>query len=195
MVETSEHVEIMIRIVPQGNDAFGLEISGPSGEAGVQVARDEFLPPVLQQQLRQIGQRRSPVEDATQLGRTLYAHSSRRRWRPIWNGRALSPARFAAPLASTASCRKSPRCPGSAFTIPAPAVPGSGPGDGTGAPDQGRRTGSRTGGGDGAAHSGAHVAPADAPTLELDARDRRWRRRWRASSRPDRSASILYPRP
>ncbi|GEM_PF-6838004 len=74
MVETSEHVEIMIRIVPQGNDAFGLEISGPSGEAGVQVARDEFLPPVLQQQLRQIGQRRSPVEDATQLGRTLYAH-------------------------------------------------------------------------------------------------------------------------
>ena len=74
MVETSEHVEIMIRIVPQGNDAFGLEISGPSGEAGVQVARDEFLPPVLQQQLRQIGQRRSPVEDAAQLGRTLYAH-------------------------------------------------------------------------------------------------------------------------
>lgn len=74
MAEPGEHVEIVIRIVPQGDDAFGLEMSGPGGNAGVQVARDDFLPPVLQQQLRQIGQRRPPAQDATQLGRTLYAH-------------------------------------------------------------------------------------------------------------------------
>lgn len=74
MVRISEQVEITIRIVPEGNGQLGLQLSGPTGEAAVQVARDDFLPAALQQQLWPIGERRLWAEDAMRLGRELFTH-------------------------------------------------------------------------------------------------------------------------